>query len=86
VRGLGPGVLDYERCAALPNELLRRGVEGSDRKMPPSPRTYWKAAASSEEIASLLQLPVVEFLKRAYVEYPLLPERGALFHFLEGLA
>ncbi|KAL2812886.1 hypothetical protein BDW59DRAFT_176887 [Aspergillus cavernicola] len=86
VRDLGPGALDYERCAALHNELLRRGVEGSGRKMPPSPRTYWEAAAPSEEIASLLRPPVVEFLKRAYVEYPLLSERGAPFHFLGGLA
>jgi hypothetical protein len=54
--------------------------------MPTSPRTYWEAAAPSEEIANMLRPPVVEFLKRAYVEYPLLPERGALFHFLRGLA
>lgn len=86
VRDVGVGALDYERCAALHNELLRQGVEGSSRKMPPSPRTYWEAAAPSEEIASLLRPPVVEFLKLAYVECPLLPERAALFHFVGGLA
>ncbi|KAL4814824.1 hypothetical protein BDW67DRAFT_176795 [Aspergillus spinulosporus] len=66
--------------------LLRRGVEGSGSKMPLSPRTYLDAAAPSKAIASLLRPPVVEFLKRAYVEYPLLPGRGALFQFLEDLA
>lgn len=54
--------------------------------MPPSPQTYWEAAGPSEEIASLLQPPVVEFLKRAYVECALLLEGGALFHFVGGLA
>ncbi|KAL4994199.1 hypothetical protein BDV10DRAFT_189272 [Aspergillus recurvatus] len=86
VRDLGPAGLDYERCAALHNELLRRGVEGSGREMPPSPQSYWEAAAPSGEVTSLLQPPVVEFLKRAHGESPLLTERGALFHYLRGLA
>lgn len=86
VRDLGPGELDYKRCAALHNELLRKAVEGSGRKMPLSPQTYWEAAAPSGRVASLLRPPVIEFLKRAYVESPLLPERGALFYFLKGLA
>ncbi|KAL3428597.1 hypothetical protein BDV09DRAFT_201433 [Aspergillus tetrazonus] len=54
--------------------------------MPFSPQTYWEAAAPSEEIATLLRPPVVEFLKRAFVEHPLLPEPGTLFHYLRGLA
>ncbi|KAL4795225.1 hypothetical protein BDV19DRAFT_389362 [Aspergillus venezuelensis] len=54
--------------------------------MPPSPQTYWEAATPPKEIASLLRPSVIEFLKRAYVESPLLPEDGALFHFVQGLA
>ncbi|BCS26963.1 uncharacterized protein APUU_60011A [Aspergillus puulaauensis] len=80
VRDLGLGAMDYERWAALHNELLRRGAEGSSRKMPSSPRTYWEAAGPPR------RPPVVDFLKCAYVESPLLAERGALLHFVGDLA
>ncbi|KAL4958711.1 uncharacterized protein BDV14DRAFT_207500 [Aspergillus stella-maris] len=70
VRDLGPDEMDYERCAALHNEILRRGVEGSGRKMQTaSPQTYWEASTPSKEITSLLR-----------------PSDGALFHFVQGLA
>ncbi|KAL4746605.1 hypothetical protein BDW72DRAFT_207218 [Aspergillus terricola var. indicus] len=54
--------------------------------MPPKPRTWWEVNAPSEEFASRLVAPLVEFLKRAYGNEAL-PKTGrpGLFYFLGGL-
>ncbi|KAF9891874.1 hypothetical protein FE257_003359 [Aspergillus nanangensis] len=43
VRDLGPGTMDYERCAALHNRLLTIAVEGGGGTMPSSPLTWLRA-------------------------------------------
>ena len=65
---LGPGIMDYERCAALHNELLTRAVKGCGREIPSKPLTWWEARAPSDEIANTLHPSLIEFLKRAWDE------------------
>ncbi|KAL4969599.1 uncharacterized protein BDV14DRAFT_195862 [Aspergillus stella-maris] len=61
--------MDYERCAALHNELLTRVVEGCGGKMPDPPlQIYWEAFNPSDEIAEALHPSVIEFLNRAWNE------------------
>ncbi|KAL4941850.1 hypothetical protein BDV06DRAFT_235798 [Aspergillus oleicola] len=81
VRNLGPGCMDYERCAALHNELLTRAVKGLGLEMPSKPRTWWEVFSPSEDIVDILCEPLIEFLKRAY-DTEILSGRGFLFYFL----
>ncbi|KAL2827351.1 hypothetical protein BDW59DRAFT_179138 [Aspergillus cavernicola] len=83
VRDLGPGIMDYERCAALHNELLTKALKGRGGEMPPKPLTWWEARAPSEEIANTLHPSLIEFLKRAWDE-DVLPSHTKLFVFLSG--
>ncbi|KAL4860566.1 hypothetical protein BDV12DRAFT_209096 [Aspergillus spectabilis] len=83
VRDLGPGNMDYERCAALHNELVTRALQGRGGKMPPNPRTWWEARAPSEEIVNILHPSLIEFLKRAWDE-EVLPPNTKLFAYLGG--
>ncbi|PLB44170.1 hypothetical protein P170DRAFT_416616 [Aspergillus steynii IBT 23096] len=84
VRDLGPGTMDYERCAALHNELLTRAVKGHGGEMPSKPLTWWEAREPSEEVANSLHPCLIEFLKRAWDE-DVLPPYFRLFAFLGGL-
>jgi hypothetical protein len=72
VRDLGLGIMDYERCAALHNELLTRAVRGRGLEMPSNPLSWWEARAPSEEVANILHPSLIEFLKRAWDESVLL--------------
>lgn len=83
VRDAGPG-MDYERCAALHNELLTRAVKGCGGEMPLKPLSWWEARAPSEEVASSLHPSLIEFLKRAWDE-DVLPPHYRLFAFLGAL-
>ncbi|KAL3433672.1 hypothetical protein BDV09DRAFT_196619 [Aspergillus tetrazonus] len=42
--------MDYERCAALHNELLTRAVKGCGCEMPLKPRTWWERAYDNEAL------------------------------------
>ncbi|KAL4801182.1 hypothetical protein BDV18DRAFT_167636 [Aspergillus unguis] len=87
-RPLSPNSMDYERCAALHNELLARAVRGIGREMPPNPRTWWEVHSPGEEIVDLLEPPLIEFLKRAHDEVGPLhddKEHFMLSYFLAGL-
>ncbi|KAL2871236.1 uncharacterized protein BJX67DRAFT_370024 [Aspergillus lucknowensis] len=68
LQDLGPGIMDYERCAALHNELPTRAVGGRGVKMPSKPLTWWEARAPSVEVANSLHTSLTEFLKRAWDE------------------
>ncbi|KAL5333708.1 hypothetical protein BJX70DRAFT_403326 [Aspergillus crustosus] len=60
--------MDYERCAALHNEILLRGYLGRGMRWPsPPPKTWWEKEAPSPEIASKLSPSLIEFLKRAHL-------------------
>ncbi|OJJ05224.1 hypothetical protein ASPVEDRAFT_44747 [Aspergillus versicolor CBS 583.65] len=83
VRDLG-GIMDYERCAALHNELLTRALTGCGGEIPPMPPSWWDARAPSEEVANSLHPSLIEFLKRAWDE-DVLPPRSRLFVFLAAL-
>lgn len=84
VRDLGPRTMDYERCAALHNELLTRAVNGHGSQMPSNPQTWWEARGPSEEVANSLHPSLIEFLKRAWDE-DVLPPYFRLFAFVGGL-
>ncbi|KAK1146012.1 hypothetical protein N8T08_003660 [Aspergillus melleus] len=84
IRDLGPGTMDYERCAALHNELLTRAVKGQGGQMPSKPPTWWEARGPSEEVANSLHPSLIEFLKRAWDEDVLSPY-FRLFVFLGAL-
>ncbi|KAL3469678.1 hypothetical protein BJX99DRAFT_251800 [Aspergillus californicus] len=83
VRDLGPGCMDYERCAALHNELLTRAVKARGLEMPPNPRTWWEVFSPSEDIVEILCDGLIEFYKRAY-DTEVLGD-GYLFYFLGGM-
>ncbi|KAL2819551.1 hypothetical protein BDW59DRAFT_165004 [Aspergillus cavernicola] len=84
VRDLGPGIMDYERCAALHNKLLTRAVKGHGGEMPSKPLTWWEARAPSEEIANTLHPSLIEFLKRAWDE-DVLPPYSIIFLYIGAL-
>ena len=81
------GEMDYERCAALHNAIVKHGWTAIRRALEDSPATTcWEAdAADWEANADRLQPSMIEFLKRAYSTD--LPETKsyAFFYFLEGL-
>ncbi|KAL2814768.1 hypothetical protein BJX63DRAFT_442368 [Aspergillus granulosus] len=83
VRDLGPGIMDYERCAALHNELLTRAVKPRGQ-VPSKPLTWWEARAPSEEVANCLHPSLIEFLKRAWDE-DVLPPYSKLFLYIGAL-
>ncbi|KAL4966309.1 uncharacterized protein BDV14DRAFT_208294 [Aspergillus stella-maris] len=83
VRDLGPGNMDYERCAALHNELVKKALQGRGGELPPYPRTWWEARAPSEEATAILHPSLTEFLKRAWDE-EVLPPMTWLFAYLGG--
>ncbi|GLA67406.1 hypothetical protein AtubIFM54640_010724 [Aspergillus tubingensis] len=84
VRDLGPGNMDYERCAALHNMLLTIAVEGGGGKMPSKPMTWWEDVAPSEEVVNMLHPSLIEFLKCAWTEI-MLPFHTVLFLYLGAL-
>ncbi|KAL5340438.1 hypothetical protein BJX70DRAFT_108145 [Aspergillus crustosus] len=84
VRDLGPGNMDYERCAALHNDLLTRAVKGRGVEMPSSPLTWWEVTAPSEEIVDTLHPSLIEFLKRA-CDVGVLPPWSVLFLYVGAL-
>jgi hypothetical protein len=57
--------MDYERCAALHNELLFRGWPGAGNECI-EPPTWWEYYSPSDELTSRLHPSLIEFLKRAY--------------------
>ncbi|KAL4874286.1 hypothetical protein BJY04DRAFT_225191 [Aspergillus karnatakaensis] len=62
--------MDYQRCADLHNEILRRGYKGGAHTWPdPALKTWWEQEAPSQETASRLSPSLIEFLKRAYMPY-----------------
>ncbi|KAB8200567.1 hypothetical protein BDV34DRAFT_230171 [Aspergillus parasiticus] len=80
------GRMDYERCAALHNELYHLSWRGSC----PSPHiTWWEYFSPSQKIAETLDPSLIEFLKLAYVEPKDNPkdpmERPALFYWIHSL-
>ncbi|KAH0032614.1 hypothetical protein KCU78_g2606, partial [Aureobasidium melanogenum] len=89
------GDLDYERCAALHNAILKYAWTASGRSLEDLPLiTCWEADADEWELdLDRLHPSMVEFLKRAYSTE--LPETESLhngtsteykfFYFLEGL-
>ncbi|KAL5359772.1 hypothetical protein BJX96DRAFT_174664 [Aspergillus floccosus] len=76
--------MNYERCAALHNELLTRAVKGCGGKIPSKPLTWWDATAPSEEIANTLHPSLIEFLKRAWDE-PIILSNPTLFLYIGAL-
>ncbi|RDW67219.1 uncharacterized protein DSM5745_09085 [Aspergillus mulundensis] len=82
IRDFGPGRMDYERCAALHNELLTRVVKAKGGSMPPAPPSWWEARAPPPEVADALHPSLIEFLKRAWDEDVLLKP---LFFFIGAL-
>ncbi|KAL5340971.1 hypothetical protein BJX70DRAFT_84565 [Aspergillus crustosus] len=65
IRDLGPGCMDYERCAALHSELISRTIRACGGELPAAPPSWWEARAPSKEIASTLHPSLIDFLKRA---------------------
>ncbi|KAL2860035.1 hypothetical protein BJX68DRAFT_224198 [Aspergillus pseudodeflectus] len=59
------GHMDYERCAALHNELLFRGWTGAGNEWI-QPPTWWEYYSPPDALASRLHPSLIEFLKRAY--------------------
>ncbi|KAI9035706.1 uncharacterized protein KD926_002987 [Aspergillus affinis] len=84
VRDLGRGIMDYERCAALHNEILTRAVKGRGVEMPSKHLTWWEARAPSEEVANSLHPSLTKFLKRAWDEN-VLPQWSVLFLYIGAL-
>lgn len=76
--------MDYERCAALHNELLIRAIKGCGGEMPPEPLNWWEARVPSDEVANGLHPSLIEFLKRAWDE-DVMPPYSKLFVFLGAL-
>ncbi|KAL6229239.1 hypothetical protein BDW75DRAFT_245908 [Aspergillus navahoensis] len=64
IRPLGQR-MDYERCAALHNELLFRGWTGAGNEWI-EPPTWWEYYSPSEALASRLHPSLIEFLKLTY--------------------
>ncbi|KAL4861185.1 hypothetical protein BDV12DRAFT_204261 [Aspergillus spectabilis] len=58
--------MDYQRCADLHNEILRKGYIGSGKTWPP-PKTWWEKEAPPQEVTSKLSTSLIEFLKRVYL-------------------
>jgi hypothetical protein len=77
--GSSQKVMDYQRCAALHNEILFRGWGGSGQDWI-QPQTWWENQAPSEVSPS-----VIEFLKRAYL-IPDSPAPFCFFFYLSSLA
>jgi hypothetical protein len=77
-------VMEYQRCAALHNEILFRGWTGSGQDWI-QPQTWWENQVPSEETARRLSPPVIEFLKRAYL-IPDSPTPFCFFFYLGSLA
>jgi hypothetical protein len=57
--------MDYERCAALHNELLFRGWTGAGNEWI-EPPTWWEYYSPPDAVASRLHPSLIEFLRRAY--------------------
>ncbi|KAH0279188.1 hypothetical protein KCU91_g1919, partial [Aureobasidium melanogenum] len=89
------GNLDYERCAALHNAIVKHGWTASGRSLDDLPTvTAWgKDPDAWEEDIDRLHLSMVEFLKAAYdtglpateQSYDGMPRDYKFFYFLEGL-
>jgi hypothetical protein len=77
-------VMDYQRCAALHNEILFRGWTGNGQDWI-QPQTWWENQGPSEETARRLSPSVIEFLKRAYL-IPDSPTPFCFFFYLGSLA
>ncbi len=84
LRDVGPDSMDYERCAALHNELLTKVVRALGGEMPCAPLSWWEARAPPDEVANALHPSLIEFLKRALDE-DVMPTMGFLFVFLGAL-
>ncbi|KAL4902738.1 hypothetical protein BDW74DRAFT_169328 [Aspergillus multicolor] len=84
LRDFGPVSMDYERCAALHNEILTKAVRAGGGEMPSAPLSWWEARAPPGEVADTLHPSLIEFLKRAWDE-DVKPTRGCLFFFLGTL-
>ncbi|KAJ0416713.1 hypothetical protein BJY00DRAFT_291011 [Aspergillus carlsbadensis] len=83
IRHLGQR-MDYERCAALHNELLFRGWTGAGNEWI-EPPTWWQYYSPSDALASRLHPLLIEFLKRAYlVKHN--HKWQSLFFYISGLA
>jgi hypothetical protein len=76
--------MNYERCAALHNELLTRAVRGRGVEMPYKPLIWWEARAPSEEVANSLHPSLIEFLRRAWDEH-VLPTWSVIFLYIGAL-
>ncbi|KAL5341652.1 hypothetical protein BJX70DRAFT_358512 [Aspergillus crustosus] len=78
--------MDYERCAHLHNELLRRGCLASGQVWPDSPpQTWWEHYSPiDEETAVKLGPFLIGFLKRAYVRSNN-AKWGNFFYYIHGL-
>ncbi|KAL4866796.1 hypothetical protein BDV12DRAFT_198889 [Aspergillus spectabilis] len=59
------GYMDYERCAALHNELFIRGWTGSGNTWV-EPPTWWEKYSPTEKFANRLHPSLIKFLKLAY--------------------
>ena len=89
------GDLDYERCAALHNAIVKHGWIASGRSLEELPlTTCWGADEEGwEGYADRLQPSMIEFLKRAYDTdlpdteplYECMPRDYKFFYLLEGL-
>ncbi|CAD0096769.1 unnamed protein product [Aureobasidium vineae] len=89
------GDMDYERCAALHNAIVKHGWTASGRSLDDLPlTTCWEANEEDWEAdASRLHPSMVEFLKRAYNTelpetepiYNCVSREYKFFYFLEGL-
>ncbi|KAL4733867.1 hypothetical protein BDV11DRAFT_213369 [Aspergillus similis] len=84
LRDFGSDSMDYERCAALHNELLTKFMRALGGDMPSAPLSWWDARAPPDEVANALHPSLIEFLKRALDE-DVTPTMGFLFVFLGAL-
>jgi len=75
------GDLDYERCAALHNAILKHGWTASGRSIDELPlNTCWEANEQEwEDNTDRLQPSIIEFLKRAHNTE--LPDTEPLYNF-----
>lgn len=75
------GDLDYERCAALHNAIVKHGWTASGHSIDELPlTTCWEANEEEwEDNADRLQPSMIEFLKRAYDTE--LPDTEPLYNF-----
>jgi hypothetical protein len=84
--------MDFERCSALHNAIIKHNWVATGHELSDLPRTTWTELAYNiphlPEVEDELDGSVFEFLKRAMVvsEFPEQPHVNRLFYYSDGLS